>query len=254
MGAGQLDTRIPVRSKNDLGSLAVSINTMATDIELLLDAKRQLLLGASHELRTPITRAKIAAQMLEISENQTRIIDDLDEMESLIEDIIESERVTGGHSALNTTNVDLKDLLSTVLSDFKDSRIACNFTDNLPSIKADTTRLRLLFKNLINNALEHGAKEPPPELTVKQNSNSIFVTVTDYGKGISKQHLQRLTEPFYRTDASRARATGGFGLGLHIVDLIVIAHGGRLSINSNTVAQDRNSTGTSVTVELPLRQ
>jgi len=192
--------------------------------------------------------------MLEHSENQTRIIDDLDEMESLIEDIIESERVTGGHSALNTTKVDLKDLLSTVLSDFKDSRIACNFADNLPLIEADTTRLRLLFKNLINNALEHGAKEPPPELTVKQNSDSIFVTVTDYGKGISKQHLQRLTEPFYRTDASRARSTGGFGLGLHIVDLIVIAHGGKLSIDSNTVAQGNKSTGTSVTVELPLRQ
>ena len=119
MGAGNLNTRVPVRSNNDLGTLSASINTMATDIEKLLDAKRQLLLGASHELRTPVTRAKIAAQMLDESANQQRIIADLDEMESLIADIMESERVTGGHLSLNISRVDPTELVSSVIQELR---------------------------------------------------------------------------------------------------------------------------------------
>ena len=254
MGAGQLDTRVPVRSQNDLGSLAGSINTMAEDIESLLDAKRQLLLGASHELRTPITRAKIATQLLDDSANRQRIIEDLDEMESLIGDIIESERVTGGHSALNLSEINLTELLSTLLQEMHDSNIETDFADALPMIKADAVRLKLLFRNLINNALQHGASDRPPLLKTRFDATSIKVSVTDYGTGISAEHLDKLTEPFYRTDASRTRATGGFGLGLHIVDLIVKAHGATLSIESPPSGPEQSGTeksGTKLTVKLP---
>lgn len=250
MGAGQLDTRVPVRSQNDLGSLAGSINTMAEDIESLLDAKRQLLLGASHELRTPITRAKIATQLLDDSENRKRIIEDLDEMESLIGDIIESERVTGGHSALNLSEINLTELLSTLIQDLHEN-IETDFSDKLPTIKADAVRLRLLFRNLINNALQHGANDKPPILKTSFDGTSIKVSVRDFGEGISAEHLDKLTEPFYRTDASRTRATGGFGLGLHIVDLIVKAHGATLSIDSPPSSDGKS--GTKVTVILPRR-
>jgi signal transduction histidine kinase len=247
MGAGRLDTRVPVRSGNDLGVLAQNINTMASDIEQLLDAKRQLLLGASHELRTPVTRAKLAAEMLADSNNRTRIIEDLNEMESLITEIMESERISGGHSVLTLTQVSLPALIASVLEALNcTASTICEFDDTLPVLQADATRLRLLFRNLISNAIKHGDSAQPILIKARVTDRFIRTTVTDYGEGIAAEHLDKITEPFYRADPSRARATGGFGLGLHLCELIVQAHGGRLSLDS-TPGQ-----GTVVTVDLPL--
>ena len=251
MGAGQLHIRVPVRSKNDLGVLASSINTMASDIEKLLNAKRQLLLGASHELRTPITRAKVATQLLEESANRDRIIEDLDEMESLIADIMESERVTGGHSVLNLSMVNVAELIRSVLTELRAPEVLTDFTTELPAVQADEARLRLLLRNLVSNALEHGANpDLPPSISASNRNDTLTLAVTDYGKGITKEHLHRLTEPFYRADPSRARSTGGFGLGLHISELIAQAHGGTLSVASET--DESKTTGTTVTVVLPV--
>lgn len=246
MGAGNLNTRVPVRSNNDLGILSASINTMATDIEKLLDAKRQLLLGASHELRTPVTRAKIAAQMLDESDNQQRIIADLDEMESLIADIMESERVTGGHLSLNISLVDPTELVTSVIQELSaEGEVDAKFGAELPDVNADTARLRLLLRNLISNALDHGESENSPLVTVACDNNNLTISVIDYGRGIAAEHLSRITEPFYRADASRTRSTGGFGLGLHLCDLIVQAHGGALKIDSTPGG------GTTMIVSLP---
>ncbi len=249
MGAGNLNTRVPVRSGNDLGVLAGSINTMASDIEALLDAKRQLLLGASHELRTPVTRAKIAAQMLEQSTNRDRIIEDLDEMESLIADIMESEWVTGGHSALKLSDVNIPELINSVIEELHCADIVTTtFHENITILQADTARLRLLFRNLISNALKHGEGNLSPSVKVHVVGNDLHVEITDHGGGIEEKHLARLTEPFYRADPSRTRATGGFGLGLHICDLIVQAHSGKMDFKS-TVGE-----GTTVTVVIPYAQ
>jgi len=103
MGAGQLDHRIAVKRKDDLGELTHSINDMASDIQRMLDAKRQLLLGMSHELRSPITRARVSTQLLPDSDSRDRIEEDLKEMESLITELLESERLNSRHSVLNVS-------------------------------------------------------------------------------------------------------------------------------------------------------
>jgi len=117
MGQGKLTHRIPVRRNNDLGTLASSINTMASDIENMLDSKRQLLLGASHELRSPLTRAVVANNLLPESREQRQIQADLREMESLIADILESERMKSGHASLDREYVSVEELLEPVLAD-----------------------------------------------------------------------------------------------------------------------------------------
>jgi len=219
MGAGELNYRIPVRAHNDLGRLVTSINTMASDIEKMLDAKRQLLLGASHELRSPLTRARVATEMLPESSNKQRLTDDLHEME----------------------NTDLPDIL------------------------LDRTRIQLLLRNLIGNALTHGSasatehqqtqvRSPACRVTAEINPTDnhgsdtpvLTLAVTDNGPGIDPAHIEQLTEPFYRTDESRTRSTGGFGLGLYLCKLIAEAHGGRLHIESTT------GTGTTVSVHIPV--
>lgn len=255
MGKGDLAYRVPIRQNNDLGELAISINAMAADIEQMLDAKRQLLLGASHELRSPITRAKVAVQLLDDSKPRQLLEDDLHEMENLIADILESERMKSGHSALHRKPVDILHLARQVIEEIQADNVVIENSDSLPLLELDETRMRILLRNLIGNAVDHHDNNLVP-VVVKLSCTEQLVqlSVSDSGPGIAPEHLQNVTEPFYRTDASRTRSTGGFGLGLHLSKLITEAHGGHLHIESQTdaAAKPDGKTGTTVFVELPI--
>jgi len=240
MGQGELSYRVPVRNKNDLGVLASSINAMAADIEHMLDAKQQLLLGVSHELRSPITRAKIATQLLDDSTNKQRLMEDLAEMETLITEILETERMQSGHTVLHRELVDPGKLAAAVLEE-----LSLTVADNLPHYRLDEARLRLLLRNLYSNAQRHGGSaDIPPSVSVAGDSASVTITVRDYGPGIPPEYIGRITEPFYRVDASRTRSTGGFGLGLYLCKKIADAHNGSLRVES------MSGHGTSVIVTL----
>ncbi len=246
MGQGELEYRVPVRSDNDLGDLSSSINNMAADIEGMLDAKRQLLLGVSHELRSPLTRAKIAVQLLEESDKRDSIEDDLMEMEALISEILETERMNSRHAALQRIPVNIASLVDSVLADLPSIKVRTEIMSNLPVLELDDTRIRLLLRNLVTNADKHGGKaDPVPLVKVDYSDKVLRMSVVDYGPGISEEHLSHVTEPFFRADPSRTRATGGFGLGLYLCKLIVQAHGGELQIESS------ENTATVVTALLP---
>jgi len=246
MGQGELTYRVPVRADNDLGELVGSINQMAADITTMLDAKRQLLLGFSHELRSPLTRARIAGQMLDPSPNQARILDDLDEMERLITDILETERLKASHAPLNRSDVDVRALIDAVIADVAPEQIRCT-VDDLGRVSVDEPRLRLLLRNLIANAVRYSAEAAnQPELAARRNAERLEISVRDEGPGIDPEHLEHITEPFYRVDPSRTRATGGVGLGLYLARLIAEAHDGELHIDSAI------GKGTTVTITLPV--
>lgn len=249
MGSGELDYRVPVRADNDLGELAGSINHMAEDIEGMLDAKRQLLLALSHELRSPLTRAKIAVQMLEDSSTQQSIDDDLNEMQALISEILEAERMNGRHAALNRESVDPTALLANMVAEFAEIPIEQTVNGDLPKMPLDETRMKLMLRNLIGNAITYSKNaERAPQVCASLQENSLIIEVRDFGEGIAEEHLPRLTEPFYRADASRTRSTGGFGLGLHLCKLIAEAHGGVLTISS-TLGE-----GSCMRVQLPIER
>jgi len=271
MGQGKLDHRIVVRRDNDLGSLAGSINTMASDIESMLDSKRQLLLGASHELRSPLTRATIATQLLPESKQQKQISDDLQEMEKLIADILESERMKSAHASLDRETVKLQELIESVLREMQVDNVQVYVPTSLPPISVDRTRFGIMLRNLVSNAITHSQTDTPNQsdsvkISVSHSAKFVDVLVSDNGPGIAPEHIEKVTEPFYRTDASRTRQTGGVGLGLHLAKLIAQAHGGSLTIHSKTqepltqassVADAEakvveSATGTSVIVKLPI--
>ncbi len=254
MGGGDLAYRVPVRHDNDLGQLAGSINTMASDIEQMLDAKRQLLLGASHELRSPLTRAKVATQLLPISNERQRLEDDLLEMEFLIADILESERMKSGHAALQRQSVDLKKLVQSVIGEMAKNTVGFECQDKMPECQLDDTRIRIMLRNLIGNAIKHSdVTESLVTVSLSYTDKLLTINVVDKGQGIAAEHIEHVTEPFYRADASRTRSTGGFGLGLHLASLIAQAHGGKLSIESCTadMVQQGETSGTHVSVQIP---
>ena len=249
MGRGELDYRVPIRANNDLGELSGSINQMAEQITQMLDAKRQLLLAVSHELRSPLTRAKIAVQMLEPSTNSARLEEDLLEMENLITDILETERINTPHAVLHKEWVQMDELVAQVVAQLpaNSMKTILHQTQPVPPISVDAQRMRLLLRNLLTNAICHGGDaEIVPSIEILIESDILLVVVQDHGLGMSVEDLAHITEPFYRADVSRTRDTGGFGIGLYLCQLIVNAHDGQLNIESEL------GKGTCVTVRLPL--
>ena len=112
----------------------------------------------------------------------------------------------------------------------------------------DRARMRLLIRNLVDNALRHGGVSTmPPVVTTARASSSVRLVVRDHGPGVDESQLARLAEPFYRTDAARQRSTGGIGLGLYLCRLVAQAHGGTLTPRT---AQP----GLEIEVELPVQR
>ncbi|MEX1198659.1 MAG: HAMP domain-containing sensor histidine kinase [Pseudohongiellaceae bacterium] len=242
---GELDYRVEVGRTDELGELTASINEMADSLQSLLEAKRQLLLAISHELRTPVTRAKLQLEFMEEGALRDTLRDDIDEIDLLISDLIEAERLSTRHAALTAEQVEFASYIGYLSESYHD--YAGGFELTLPDddrmVEIDKLRIRLLFANIVNNAVRYG-RNRPIHVDVEFDKRGVILSVRDQGEGISAEHLARVQEPFYRVDSARQRNTGGFGLGLYLCNLIAEAHGGRLDISSEA------GKGTCVTLRL----
>ena len=250
IGGGELDYRIPVARADELGELTTDINQMADDVRAMLEAKRQLLLAISHELRSPLTRTKVALEFLEDDGLRGEILSDIKEMEEIIGDLLEGEQLNRRHARLQLSRVSLGALIEALVNDefaADTRRIARSSPSDDVELEVDTTRVRLMLKNLIENALRHNSNDVDAvNVILSVDDGQATIAVRDHGEGIAAEHLPHLTEPFYRADASRRRATGGYGLGLYLSRLIAEAHRGSLMIESV------EGEGTTVRVSLPL--
>jgi len=249
-GQGDFSTAIPVQRADELGELSERINRMAHSLHGMLDAKRALLLAISHELRSPLTRARVNAELLDATPEQAALLRDLGQMRDLIADLLESERLAADHVALQAESVRAADLLDEVLAAWPGGPPALTreVAPDVPAIDADPTRLRLLMRNLLDNALRHsGNGAAVPVVSLQPERGGCRLTVRDHGPGVPPEHLPHLTEAFYRADSARQRSTGGVGLGLYLCRLVAQAHGGSLEVSN---AQP----GLRVSVWLPLRR
>ena len=247
--AGDLSYRVDSNRTDELGELTESVNHMADSLQSMLEAKRQLLLAISHELRTPITRAKLQLEFMDEGVIRTNLRDDIDEIDLLISDLIEAERLSNQHAALLAEHVDFATYIGLVLEPYKSYLGGLSYVrpEQDASVSIDKLRTRLLLTNIVNNAIRHG-EGSPITVTVSFSENEAMVEVVDKGEGIAPEHLEHLSEPFYRADSARQRHTGGFGLGLYLCRLIAEAHGGNLTISSVL------GEGTRVKVHLPYEQ
>ncbi|MEM7292362.1 MAG: HAMP domain-containing sensor histidine kinase [Pseudomonadota bacterium] len=244
-GKGDMQSRVNIRRRDELGDVANSFNEMADRIEQMLESKRQLLLAISHELRSPLTRARVATAMLADDDQRGEIESELSEMEALIAELLETERLNADHQALRREEIDLVDLVNRVLED-SDGHVDMSAPDAL-EISVDPARLRLVIKNLLDNARKYTPKgNAAPEIAITSDETAARIQVKDHGEGISGEHLAHISEPFYRVDPARQRATGGYGLGLYLCRVIIEAHGGQLHVESSL------GVGTQVVCTLPL--
>ena len=248
-GEGDLNQRIHIERKDELADLGHSINKMADDIQQMLEAKRQLLLAASHELRSPITRARVSTELLEDSKLKQNLVRDLTEMDTLVLEILETEKLNTRHAVLNRSPVSIHQMINTILEQyFSERNISLQLPDGDCYVMVDGARIKLLVLNLLSNALHHNEDASfPPKLSIQIDTTRLIIRVHDHGRGIAPHELPHISEPFYRADLSRTRQTGGYGLGLYLCRLIAEAHGGHLSIDSEL------GKGTTVSAVIPIK-
>lgn len=257
-GKGDFDTPIAVRRRDELGELAAQVNTMASDIHQMLEGKRALLLAISHELRSPLTRARLNTELLpeegDAAPLRQALLRDLAEMRDLITDLLEGERLSGSHVALQREPVDLVALVRELMASRADFQVLQHDLPEGPMmLDVDAARVRLALRNLLDNALRHGADAPqPPRLALVRDAAGIWLQVRDHGPGVPQDQLAHLAQAFYRPDSARQRRTGGVGLGLYLARLVAEAHGGQLRLR-NTLPGLEATLFLPATGQVPLR-
>ncbi len=245
IGQGDLDRRVAAAGSGELAALAAGVNHMAAQIKAMLESKSALLLAVSHELRSPMTRMRVNLELLDASDPRDQLIADLREMEALLAAILESEKLNQRHAPLALVRTELAGLIEAVAAEHScRNRIKRRLTP--VEIEVDPMRIGLLLKNLLDNACRYTHDDAGLiEIELEVENERVRISVRDRGIGIAPDEVPRLTEAFYRPDSARRRDTGGYGLGLYLCRLIVAAHHGRLTIESEPGA------GTRISVELP---
>mgnify|MGYP001289460292 FL=1 len=252
IGQGQLEYRIDVKQKDELGSLAEKINQLAVNVQEMLAAKQRLNLGVSHELRSPLTRARLEVELLEDSKIKEDLLNEINAMETIIANLLDSEAINYGHKKLKLELFELSDMISQLIQKsgfLADSNIAFIPLDYAAQVEADKTLFEVMIKNILENALRYNPVEGESiQIRVEQVEDTYEIKIRDFGPGFSKEDLTKVTEPFYRTGQSRSRQSGGFGLGLYLCKQIVEAHQGTIAIANH------EETGAVVAVTIPKRQ
>jgi signal transduction histidine kinase len=198
----------------------------------MVQARDQLLLDVSHELRSPLTRMKVALEMLPDGERKQTMTADVGEMETMVTELLELHRM-GDDASLRIEQHDLVALVCEVTERYRDRQPGVRVSAAPAALRlgVDADRVRTVLRNLIENALKFSLPDSRAvEVTVKQRGNEAVVCVTDDGSGIPEAEVERLFEPFYRPDPSRSKRTGGFGLGLSICKRIMEAHDGTIGV------------------------
>ncbi|NRA64914.1 MAG: HAMP domain-containing histidine kinase [Pseudobacteriovorax sp.] len=226
-----------------------SFHIMKQRITEMIELRERMLTDVSHELRSPITRIRVATSLLPSSHIIDQINDDIADMDHLIGAILDNARLQqeGAEFLLSKEEIAMRHLFEDQKKLLDSSKVLRNELDQTLTVHGDKTLLKLLVKNLYHNKNQHA---PDAKLTVHSTSDDEQVTilVEDDGPGVSSEELSRLVKPFYRPDLSRKRASGGFGLGLSLCQRIAEAHGGTLMI------RQRQPHGLIIELKLPLKQ
>jgi two-component system sensor histidine kinase MtrB len=251
LAEGQLEERMSVRGEDDLARLATSFNAMAdslqrqiTQLEGLSQLQQRFTSDVSHELRTPLTTVQMAADVLHeargdfaphVARSAELLRAELDRFEGLLTDLLEISRYDAGAAVLDPEPADLGAIVARVvagmysLAERHQCELAVDRPDEDVIAEVDARRVERILRNLVGNAIEHGAGRPV-EITLAANRSAAAVTVRDYGVGLASADAQHVFDRFWRADPSRVRTVGGSGLGLSISLEDARLHGGWLQV------------------------
>ena len=260
MAKGDLTVRVPVTSEDEIGQLAHAFNSMAGSLAQQEQLRRNMVTDVAHELRTPLTnlRGYLEAARDDLVPADTALVDNLYEetmlLSRLVADLQELAQAEAGQLTLLRQPAHLAGIVEqavTILrpqANAKGLTLTVDLPDTLPPVDVDPERVGQVLRNLLNNAVAHTPEGGEITVTAQAVGAEVAVAVHDTGAGIAPEHLPYVFDRFYRADKSRARQTGGAGLGLAIAKQLVVAHGGSISVESAP------GQGTTFTFTLPIAQ
>jgi signal transduction histidine kinase len=266
LGGGDLSARTGLHRPDEIGELGRVFDEMAARMSELLMAEKELLANVSHELRTPLARIRVALEIagegdaLTARTSLAEIAVDLAELEALIDDVlaatrlaVESRKAAPAGFALHREEIAPRALCERAAERFHSMHperpLEVVIDGELPTLVVDATLFRRVLDNLLANAHKY-SPEPALKILLRaaatdQSGDGVAFEVTDHGMGIAEEDLPRIFDPFFRSERSRSRGTGGVGLGLTLAKRIVEAHGGEMTVEST-------KDGTTVRATLPV--
>ncbi len=236
---GDLGQRVDVRGSDELALLGRAFNSMAESIERNEELRKQMTSDVAHELRTPLNNLAgyleaIADGVVEPGEGTIASLqEEANLLVRLVADLEELSLADAGRQVLNLEPQPLAPIVEQAVAMVAPRARAAGITIvqetwPAPMVDVDRRRIAQVVRNLLENAVRHTPDGGTIRVSLRGQETKVELTVSDDGPGIAAEHLENIFERFYRTDASRARATGGAGLGLAIVRQLVEAHGGRV--------------------------
>jgi signal transduction histidine kinase len=230
LGAGALDARVRVEGTDEVANLAISFNRAAQRIEELVNAQREMLATASHELRSPLARMRMALELLKREDRpelREQLEKDISELDDLVGEILLATRMQAIDRLERDEQIDLVALLTEEARHYDTPVSIAAETREPVRVRGDSRLLRRLIRNLLDNARRHSGGAAVEASVERDRDGSIVLYVDDRGPGVAESERERIFEPFYRSPG--ARETGeGFGLGLSLVKQIAQRHGGQV--------------------------
>ncbi|KGE17127.1 sensor histidine kinase [Paenibacillus wynnii] len=246
IAAGELETRLTIRSKDEIGFLAGAINDLAVDLQRYRDTRQEFLANISHELRTPITYlegyAKVVMDGLYETEEEKNlylniIYQEAHRIQHLVDDLFELAKMEEGNISLTFEWVDLSQMVDRAVHKVelkareKDLKLDVQYIGTAVKVHGDEKRMEQIVMNLLENAIrytDHGEIK----VYLDFGAGSVAFIVEDTGMGIPEAEIPYIFDRFYRVEKSRSRQYGGSGLGLSIVKKLMDLHGGKIVITS----------------------
>ena len=223
LGAGDLKARVSVEGRDEVADLATSFNRAADRVESVVGAQRTLLASASHELRSPLARIRVALELMgaDRPDLRDRVAQDIAELDELIGELLLASRLQVVEQIESREDVDLLGLVAEEASRIPGT--PAEVAGTAATVRGEARLLRRLVRNLLENAVRHGA--PPVEASVETGSGRVRLRICDRGPGVPAEERERIFAPFYRP-TSRPASEAGSGLGLALVREIARRHGG----------------------------
>lgn len=239
-GEGKWDTKIIVKSHDELAELGNTMNNMAKKIDSHFRNLKDLYLAISHELRSPLTRMRVTTEFIHDEKIKQSLNEEINALDRMTGMLLERERLSARPEILEKRPVNLSEVLERVTKKYSDINLHLPINE---IITVDVNRFELALSAIIDNAFKHG--RPPVHITTGASHDRIWIEIKDHGDGISSENIDKIGEPFFRQNEARTSSqnSDGFGLGLSLAHSILKAHGVLLNA--------RSENGTIFRIEMP---
>lgn len=249
LAQGNLSHRVPPAPTEELNNVARAFNTMARQVQGMIEEQRAFASNSSHELRTPLTTMRLRTEALRYdttldaptrAQYVAELDDELRRLGGLIEDLILLARLDAGRAEVGMEEIDFASFAESMVKAWGQAAADKNITLRLhlpagaarPVVRASVHHLNIVFRNVLDNALKYTPAGGHIEWGVEVAGGFITSRVQDSGQGIAPAQLAHVFDRFYRGDRARSRQTPGSGLGLALVKAVVEAYGGTITVSS----------------------